>query len=380
MEPLVCENKKVFTIDEALLRYEDEDVLFTCRNEQGLLFLGQVLNDFQYMLAEISLSKVAQLKSKAITMKEAFVQASEVIYVNRHDDGCTCDYRKIEDVSDADLPLAGHNLFTRNSTLPCELQDLAVTAVENQQDMMKVKLRGPYNEKIIKISLFSRLVNDLRTVTDYLSEKLASALQQLDNEHNNNFCFAPASEGSFVMNLVSPTQRNLEQSTGYSKAFDKLVDMMDCRDNSMAAYEDMPYEVVEGVKNFMYALKKNKYSFDIAYANHEKSTAYYSCNNKMIEKKYRSLCISADKITREVEFTGIFYGANMKRKRFYFQDGTNKKEMSGNIDKNVGNIECSDPRKPETHITYNAAFKELTWKYPSGESIPYYTLIDIERI
>ena len=380
MFPINSDILGALLMDEILLLFEGEPLLFTCRGVNGALYIGQSIDDDTIMLAATSSSKVSQLKARNMYIRDIFT-ANEIIW-NMNISGSVAITKEhaVEKMNDI-LPLGGQYLFSSCLKNNDSMEKLSNIAVTQQQDTMQLRLFGPEGETTMDLGLFSKIISEINVVAKDLLENFVDAIKESSKGCVSNFRLKPVEEGSFIINFVSPTPRNLEGDSGYSLAFQKLVDMLDCRDQSMEAFYGMSFNSIDSVRRMMYVLNRSDYGFEMKYASHKSDTSQYFCTQRMINDYYKMLHLTAEKEERTINYTGMFYSVNLKRRRFWFKCFDDQNEISGNIDKEFeDNIEVGDPRSVEKSTLYTIALLEKTNEYFNGEEVNHYTLLKVEKI
>lgn len=380
MYPIECE-EGIFVFDIILQQYEGDPILFSCRKSNGALYLGQAIDENKYLLTPTSTSVLGKLSARTITIRDAFISSRDALYIDATCTPTQCRVAKMSEVSDEDLPLEGYFLYSNCFQPEEDLAPLVQKSQENQQDNMELRLVNKENTKIINMAVFSKLISSLNEVISYLVETCISPIHEKFDNYSDGIFLSPVTPGSFVINFVSPTQPNFENDTGYGRAFDKLVDMLDCRDQSMLAYSGTSYDVVDNVRNIMYTLEKNGYAYEIKYAGHKANTVNYWCDSKMIGMKHKSLLMKSENTEDYVEIVGLFYSANMKRRRFWFKRSDDQSEFSGTIDATIKEIfVLGDPKRPEASQHYKAKFLRTISTYSYGEKMENHRLVSFDKI
>lgn len=366
------------SINEVFFFYEEPQI-FTCTSRFGQVYLCLLtdMDDKKWLLAPITLSRLALLKSNRLSIKAAFIDAEDEfvwsIEENYIDHIIKANRIYCNDISLDDLP--DENVYadyTEDDLMPIQDNEISKIANEEKRDILDLSFL-PSNSHVREIdceTLGETLINTQQVIyslalsKEYVGSKISTQIKK-----DNTIVATGTYAASFGVRLKSIELADLYGKTPLSetmKLFAELLSTKDSETNLKILLKKHSPRTVIRYKKLMEGLLKAELSVNISLSSPNNYLFKTELTKDDIFNNILFLETEIEDMVISEKMYGTMVGINVDKKTFAFKSNE-EGNITGTLADNFNDATFEVPKYVEATFEKKISKNDLTrhekWEY-----------------
>lgn len=365
-------------ISEVFFFYEEPQI-FTCTSRFGQVYLCLLtdMDDKRWLLAPISLSRLALLKSNRVSMKEAFIDAEDefVWSISQDSMGYPIKANQVycKDISCDDLPDEDVYLdYTEDSLMPIKDDEIFKIANEEKRDILDISFLpcNSHTREIDCATLGETLINTQQVIyslalsKEHVGSKIPSKVKK-----ENTIVATGTYAASFGVRFKSAELADIYGKTSLSETMTLLAELLSTKNsetNLKILLKEHSSRTVVQYKKLLGGLLKAELAVNISLASPNNYSFKTEFTKDDILKNVNFLETEIEDMVISEKMYGTVVGINVDKKTFAFKS-REEENIIGTLADNFNDVTFEVPQYIEAtfdkKISSNTLTRHEKWEY-----------------